>query len=193
MKYLQQGGFEQNPLMRLTLGLSLLMLAGFWVTNIAMYFQHMTLDPATVVDYYRGNEAEFIPPRSAASMLEVTHMHLPMFSLVLLLLTHLLIFAPMRTGTRVAFIIASFASATLMEAAGWMVRYWHPGFAWVKVSMFVVFQAMLAYLIVGLGAYLAAARHVGGQKRAGRMRTHRAAKRRGRRGPAEPADSDANR
>lgn len=192
MKYLQQGGFEQNPLMRLTLGLSLLMLAGFWITNVALYFSHMSLDPASVVSYYRGNEAEFIPPRTAGSMLEVTHMHLPMFALVLLLLTHLLIFAPMRTGTRVAFIVISFVSATLMEAAGWMVRFWHPGFAWLKVSMFVLFQAMLAYLIVGLGAYLAAARQVGGRKRAGRMRDHRARRRKDRTGESPVSMGDAD-
>ena len=185
MKYLQQGGFENNPLMRLTLALALLMLAGFWVTNVALYFSHMTLDPASVVDYCRGNEAEFMPARSATGMLEVTHMHLPMFALVLLLLTHLLIFAPLRMAMRVAFIVIAFGSAVLMEAAGWMVRFWHPGYAWLKVSMFVVFQVMLASLIVGLGSYLALARHIGGQKRAGRMQIHLARQR-----PDPPAPAE---
>ena len=154
MKYLQKGGFQDQPLMKLTLGLALLLLAGFWATNLALYFAHMSLDPASVVSYYRGNEAEFMPPRSAQSMLEVTHMHLPMFALVLLLLTHLLIFAPMRFGAKVTFIAVAFGSALLSEAAGWMTRFWHPGFALLKVAMFVLFQASLAYLIVGLGAYL---------------------------------------
>jgi len=154
MKYLQNGGFQQQPLMRLTLGLALLLLAGFWVTNVALYFAHMTLDPATVAAYYRGDEAAFMPARSAESMLEVTHMHLPMFAIVLLLLTHLLIFAPMRFGQKVAFIIASFGSALLMEAAGWMTRFWHPGFGILKVGAFVVFQGMLAYLILGLAVFL---------------------------------------
>src|SRR5437867_6773186 len=100
MKYLQSGGFQNQPLMRLTLGLALLLLSGFWVTNLALYFAHMNLDPASVVSYYRGNEQEFMPPRSAESMLEVTHMHLPMFALVVLLLTHLMIFAPLRFRTK---------------------------------------------------------------------------------------------
>jgi hypothetical protein len=143
--------------MRLTLGLALLLLAGLWVTNLALYFTHMGLDPASVVSYYCGNEAEFLPPRSAQSMLEVTHMHLPMFALVLLLLTHLLIFAPMRTAAKIAFIVAAFGSALLSEAAGWMTRFWHPGFAWLKVAMFVVFQGTLACLIVALGVFLATA------------------------------------
>lgn len=154
MKYLQNGGFQQQPLMRLTLTLALLLLAGFWVTNLALYFVHMTLDPASVVAYYRGDEANFLPPRSAQGMLEVTHMHLPMFAIVLLLLTHLLIFAPMRYGQKVAFIIASFGSALLMEAAGWMTRFWSPGFAILKVGAFLIFQGMLAYLLVGIARYL---------------------------------------
>jgi len=165
VKYLQSGGFQNQPLMRLTLGLALLLLAGFWFTNLGLWFAHMTLDPASVVAYYRGNEAEFLPPRSPQSMLEVTHMHLPMFALVLLLLTHLLIFAPMRFAAKVTFIVAAFGSALLSEAAGWMTRFWHPGFAVLKVAMFVLFQAMLAYLIAGLGWFLANAESTRRHKR----------------------------
>lgn len=170
MKYLQSGGFQNNPLMRLTLGLALALLAGFWVSNLALYFMHMNLDPASVAAYYRGDEASFLPPRSAGSMLEVTHMHLPMFALVLLLLTHLLIFAPLRHAAKVGFVVASFASALLMEAAGWMTRFWHPGFAWLKVGSFVVFQALLFGLIAGLAVFLLAAERFRRRRHAARAR-----------------------
>ena len=33
MKYMQEGGFQHNPLMRLTLGLTLVLLVGFWATT----------------------------------------------------------------------------------------------------------------------------------------------------------------
>jgi hypothetical protein len=155
VKYLQSGGYQSQPLMRLTLGLALLLLAGFWVTNLGLHFAHMSLDPASVAAYYRGDEAEFRPARSALGMLEVTHMHLPMFALVLLLLTHLLIFAPLRVAAKVAMILLAFGSALLSEGAGWMTRFWHPGFAGLKVAMFVVFQATLAWLIVALAVPLA--------------------------------------
>ena len=154
MRYMQTGGFQEQPLMRLTLRLALVLLAAFWITNLALYFAHMSLNPASVVSYYRGDEAEFRPARSALSMLEVTHMHLPMFALVILLLTHLLIFAPMKFRTKVAFICVSFGSALLSEAAGWMTRFWDPAFAWLKVSMFVIFQLALGYLILGLANFL---------------------------------------
>lgn len=172
MKYLQSGGFQNQPLMRLTLGLALLLLAGFWVTNVALYFAHMSLDPASVVAYYRGNETEFLPPRSAESLLEVTHMHLPMFAIVLLLLTHLLIFAPIRFAAKVAFIATAFGSALLSEAAGWMTRFWSPGFALLKVAMFLVFQASLAFLIVGLGAFLASADRMRRRRQTARHHHH---------------------
>ncbi len=155
MKYLQNGGFQSHPHMRLTIGLALGLLAAFWVTNVALYFAHMNLSPASVVAYYRGDEARFMAPRSAESMLEVTHMHLPMFALVLLLLTHLLVFAPMHNARKTGTIVASFGSALLMEAAGWLTRFVHPGFAWLKVGAFVVFQLVLAALLVEVGIVLA--------------------------------------
>ena len=157
MKYLSAGGFQTHPLMRLTLGLSLLLLAGFWVSNLALYFLHMSLDPASVAAYYRGDETRFLPPRSAEGLLEVTHAHLPMFALVLLLLTHLVIFLPGRNDTKVVLIVTTFTSALLFEAAGWMTRFWAPGWAWLKVISFVALQVALAWLIVGIGWALARA------------------------------------
>ena len=157
MKYLESGGFQNQPLMRLTLGLALLLLAGFWVTNLALYFSHMSLSPASVAAYYRGDEVNFQPARSAESMLEVTHMHLPMFALVLLLLTHLLLFAPFRIGIKVGIVITAFLSALLSEAAGWMTRFWSPWFAFLKVASIKVFQVTLARLIGALTCFLATA------------------------------------
>jgi hypothetical protein len=165
MKYLQSGGYQNQPLMRLTLGLSLALLAAFWVTNVAMWFAHMSLDPASIVAYYRGDEARFLPPRSALGMLEVTHMHLPMFALVLLLLTHLMLFAPMGAGRKAVVVVAAFGSALLMEAGGWLVRFVHPGFAWLQLAMFVVFQGVLGGLIVALGVFLARGERSGRRRR----------------------------
>ncbi len=175
MRYLQSGGFQSQPLMRLTLGFALLLLAGLWFTNLALYFSRMSLAPASVVSYYLGNEADFRPPRSLQSMLEVTHMHLPMFALVLLLLTHLVLFAPFGTRAKLTVIATSFGSALLSESAGWLVRFVHPGFAPLKVLGFVAFQLTLAWLIVALGVFLLRAAREG--ERAGPPRHPHAAAR----------------
>ena len=87
MKYMEGGGFQNHPLMRLTIGLTLVLLMAFWVTNLGLYFSKMGFDPASVVAYYNGSEEEFRPARTLGSMLEVTHAHLLMKALVMLLLT----------------------------------------------------------------------------------------------------------
>lgn len=154
MRYMQDGGFQGNGLMRLTLGLTLGLLLAFWATNFGMYFSRMTLRPSSVAAYYNGSEQDFRPPRSAASMTETTHMHLPMMGIVLLFLTHLVIFVPMPRGAKVAFIVGAFASAALDEGAGWLVRFVSPSFAVLKVVGFVGLQSALAFLMGALGLFL---------------------------------------
>ena len=156
MKYMQDGGFQNNPLMRLSLGLTLALLLGFWCTNVAMYFSRMSLRPASVVAYYNGSEEDFRPPRSAASMLETTHTHLPMMGLVLLFLTHLAIFVPARPGVKKAFIAAAFGSAVLEEGAGWLVRFVSPAFAPLKIVGFLGLQTVILGLVAGLGVFIVA-------------------------------------
>lgn len=151
---MQEGGFQTNPLMRLTLALTLGLLVAFWVTNLAMYFSRMGLEPNSVVAYYNGSEEDFRPPRSTASMIETAHMHLPMMGMVLLFLTHLLIFVPLSRGAKVAFIVTAFVSALLEEGAGWLVRFVSPGFAPLKVVGFLGLQAAMAFLIGALALFL---------------------------------------
>ena len=154
MKYMQNGGFQNNPLMRLTLGLTLALLLGLWVTNFAMYFVRMDLSSSSVVAYYNGSEEDFRPPRSAASMLETTHMHLPMMGMVLLFLTHLLIFVPLERGVKVGLILTAFAGAGLQEAGGWLVRFVHPGLAPTKIAGFILLQTTLGIVLLLLSVVL---------------------------------------
>lgn len=161
MKYMQNGGFQNNPLMRLTLGLTLALLLGLWVTNFAMYFVRMDLSSSSVVSYYNGSEEDFTPPRSAASMLETTHMHLPMMGMVLLFLTHLLIFVPFDRSLKVGLILTAFVGAALQEGGGWLVRFVHPGLAPAKIIGFLLLQATLGVVLVVLGVFLVRAALLG--------------------------------
>jgi len=150
MKYMLNGSFHSHPLMRLTLLFTLLLLVGFWISNFALYFASMNLTPQSVINYYLGAEAEYRLPRTYQSMLEVTHMHLPMMAVVMLLLTHLLIFVPLSQQVKTTIIVAAFGSALAFEAAGWLVRFVHPQFAWLKIAGFVVLQACIAFLLAML-------------------------------------------
>lgn len=147
MKYMETGGFHGHPLMRLTIGLTLVLLLGFWLTNFALYASKMGLHPSSVVTYYHGSEESFLPPRTAGSMVEVTHAHLAMMAVVLLLLTHLVIFAPFRKGAKVLLIWGTFAAALASEAGGWLVRFVSPQLALVKIGGFLALQAFLGVLL----------------------------------------------
>jgi len=159
MKYLQNGGFQSHPLMRLTVALTLVLLTGFVATNFLLYFAKMDLSPESVVSYYQGSQEEFRPPRSYQSMVEVTHGHLAMMALVILLLTHLLIFPPLPRSVKVAIILTTFASAISGEAAGWLVRFVHQDFAWLKVVAFVTLQLCLLGILGSLALFLFQAQH----------------------------------
>jgi len=154
MRYMQTGGFQNNSFMRLTLGLTLALLLAFTATNFMLYFAKMDLSPSSVVSYYNGNEDEFRPARTYQSMLEITHGHLAMMALVILLLTHLVVFAPFRRSQKIALIVTAFASALLSEASGWLVRFTDPGFAWLKVASFLMLQGSLLFLLGTLAVFL---------------------------------------
>ena len=178
MKYLERGGFQSQGLMRLTLGLSIALLTLFWFTNFAIFVSRLGFTPASVASYYLGSEADFRPPRTAGSMLEVTHAHLPVMALVMLLLTHLLIFAPYEKRTRVILIVTAFLSAALDEGAGWLVRFVHPGFAVLKLAAFVSLQGILAFLLVGLALFLRSGSQTGEAKPGAELKERLARRRR---------------
>lgn len=154
MKYMQNGGFQSQSLMKLTLIFTLLFLTAFWATNFAMYFSRMGLSSASVQSYYLGSETDFTMPRTFGSMLEVTHAHLAMMAVVLLLLTHLLIFVQYSFRSKAILISASFMLALINESAGWLVRFVDPAFAALKVAGFVGFQCMLGFLLGALALFL---------------------------------------
>jgi hypothetical protein len=114
----------------------------------------MGLHPDSVVSYYNGSEEEYRPPRTAGSMLEVSHGHLAMMALVILLLTHLAIFIPFGNRTKKVLIFGTFAAAWLNESSGWLVRFVSPELAPLKVLGFVTLQLLLATLLVSLTWFL---------------------------------------
>ena len=152
MRFTVTGEWSRNDLLRLILGLFLVYVLLFWVTNWVLYFQKMTLDPASVVAYYRGDpELDFgRPPRPLGAMAEMAHFHLFAMGLLVMTLTHLLLFLPIAVRLKATLVGIAFAAALLDEGAGWLVRFVHPVFAIVKVGGFLLLQATMLALIGGL-------------------------------------------
>ena len=147
MRFVITGEWTRNRLLQTIVVLYAVYVSGLWLTNALLYFEKMGLTPVSVVDYYLGNEANFTSPRSYQGLLEVAHFHLFAMGMLLLVLTHLMLFVPISNRLKAWLIVLPFFSALLDEGAGWLVRFGHPAFASLKIAGFLLLQASLATLI----------------------------------------------
>jgi len=147
MRFVVTGEWNRNRLLQTIVVLYCVYVALLWVTNALLYFHKMTLTPASVVHYYLGSEEDFLQPRSYQGLLEVSHFHLFAMGMLLLVLTHLMLFVPLPGRLRAWLIALPFAAALLDEGSGWAVRFVDPAFAWLKIAGFLSLQASLAALV----------------------------------------------
>jgi hypothetical protein len=147
VRFIVTGEWSRNRLLQVIVVVYCVYVALLWITNALLYFQKMSLTTASVVHYYLGSESEFLQPRSFQGMLEISHFHLFAMGMLLLVLTHLMLFIPARVVTKALLILVPFAAALLDEGAGWLVRFVSPGLAWIKVAGFLSLQGSLAVLV----------------------------------------------
>jgi len=150
MRFVISGEWTRNRLLKVIVSCFLAYTFILWVTNAGMYFSKMSLRPSSVVQYYLGDEQRFLEPRTLAGMLEVLHFHSFAMGILLLTLTHLLLFVPLSAQTKAFGIAAAFLSGIADELSGWGVRFVHPAFAYVKVLSFLSLEAVLLWLMIAV-------------------------------------------
>ncbi len=150
MRFVVTGEWRLNSLLKLVIVIFLFYIALFWVTNALLYFHKMGLTYSSVVEYYRGSEESFHQPRSYQGLLEVSHFHLFSMGVLILTLTHLVLFVPLRVEIKYWLILLSFVAALCNEAGGWLVRFVHPAFAYLKIASFLLLQGTLACLVIAV-------------------------------------------
>jgi len=152
MRFNVTGEWNRNAMQRMVLMFFLVYVLFFWVTNWAVWLTRMDLTPDSVAAYYRGDpEAEFgQPPRPVASLAEHSHFHLFAMGILVMTLTHLLLFLPTALRVKATLIGITFGSAFMVEASSWLIRFVSPGFAWLKIASFLVLQAALLGLVIAL-------------------------------------------
>lgn len=156
MRYVITGEWSKNRLLQLIIVIFVIYVTGLWLTNGLLYFQKMGLSYTSVTEYYLGSEERFLQPRTYQGMLEVSHFHLFAMGLLLLTLTHLMLFVPISSNLKAWFIVIPFSSALVDEGSSWLVRFVHPLFAYLKIAGFLALEISLAALIaVSLWAVLA--------------------------------------
>jgi hypothetical protein len=148
VRFVITGEWTRNRLLQTIVVLYALYVIGLWLTNALLYFSKMSLTAASVIDYYLGSEERFLSPRSYQGLLEVSHFHLFAMGMLLLVLTHLMLFVPLQNRTKAWLIVVPFLSGILDEGAGWLVRFVSPHFAYLKIAGFLLVEASLGVLVV---------------------------------------------
>jgi len=147
MRFVVTGEWSRNRLLQTIVVLYALYVVLLWITNGMLYFEKMGLDPSSVTAYYLGDEERFLPARSYQGLAEMAHFHLFAMGMLLLVLTHLMLFIPVSGGVKAWLISVPFLAGLLSEGSGWLVRYGSPAFAPLKVAGFLLLQASLAVLV----------------------------------------------
>jgi len=150
MRFVITGEWSQNRLLRSIIAWFLLYSSGLWLTNALLFFNQTGLSYESVVNYYRGSDVQFLLPRGYKVLLEISHFHLLAMGIFILTLSHLLLFVPVLPQVKFWLIHLTFFSALSDEAAGWLIRFAHPDFAYVKIAAFLLLQTTLAALIVAV-------------------------------------------
>lgn len=148
MRFVVTGEWTRNRLLMVIVWLFLLYTFLFWITAGAMYFVDMSLTYQSVVHHYLGDEATYRQPHTYKGMLELAHFHLFAMGMLLMTLTHLLLFVPLPPTFKAWLIALAFSGGLLNEASGWLVRFVHPGFAYAKILGFLTLQISLLVLMV---------------------------------------------
>jgi len=148
MRFVVTGEWSRNRLLQTIVVLYAVYVILLWVTNTLLYFDKMSLTPASVVAHYLGNEEQYLSPRTYQGMLELSHFHLFAVGMLLLVLTHLMLFIPVSGKLKAWLISLPFLAGIVSEGAGWLVRFVSPHFAILKILGFLSLQISLAMLVI---------------------------------------------
>jgi hypothetical protein len=154
VRFVISGEWSRNSLLRVIVLCFLTYTLILWLTNAGLYFSKMGLTPSSVVDYYLGNEERYLQPRSLQGLLEVLHFHTFAMGMLLMTLTHLLLFVPISLRIKALGIATAFVSGITGELAGWGVRFVHPAFAYLKIVSFLTLEGILLWLMILVGRAL---------------------------------------
>ena len=155
MRFTVTKDWSKNKLLRLILVLYAGFVWLFLIVTAMLFFSEMGLNPDTVVTYYLGEVGvEFgQQPRPYSSMLQSSHQHLFSMGLLVMVMTHLLLFLPVNGRIKASLVVVTFASTLTEQLSGWLVRYVSPHFAWLKIGSVLVMEICLlsltAMLLVG--------------------------------------------
>ncbi|NIQ12957.1 MAG: hypothetical protein GTO02_00655 [Candidatus Dadabacteria bacterium] len=153
MRFFISPDIKRNDLLKLIIIFTTIFFLFLWLTNLLLFLK-IGFNIEGIVEYYRGSEESFRPAKSYLGLLEEAHFHFFSMAIILITLTHLILFTDIRVIIKYLVIISSYTSAFFDIISGWLIRFVAPEFAYLKLISFVVLQLSILYLIVVVTLYL---------------------------------------
>ena len=153
MRFFISSELKRNDFLKIIILFTTLFFIFLWVTNILLYMQ-IGFNYEGIVGYYLGNEETFRPPKSYIGLLEEAHFHFFSMAILLVTLTHLILFTSISAGWKLTLILGSFTSSFLEITSSWLIRYVSAQFAYLKLGSFIVMQLSLMAMMVIIIIYL---------------------------------------
>ena len=119
------------------------------VSGVLLFAVKLGFTPESITGFYLGNEEQFIRPKTFAGLLEITVPHLAAIGAVLFILGHLVSLLSRGKSRFVnSTLYVCFLSAAANLSAGYLIRFVHPGFLYLKLLCFTLFALAFAALIL---------------------------------------------
>jgi len=132
---LRDASFE----IRLVYTLFLIFILAGLATTWVFQFQRIGLSYQRIVAYYLGGEiqGQMFFPKNLNALLEETHFHAFMMSVVFLILSHLFLATSVGRKTKLFFILTTFFSHLFDMGSVWLIRVQSPVFAYVLMASWI--------------------------------------------------------
>ena len=153
MRFMVTPEMRRNAVLRRIILWSIAFALIFWTTNWLFYL-HIGTSYTAIVRYYRGDPATFHNPKSFRSLLEETHFHAFAMLIFLMTFTHLVMLTEIPLRRKHTLVHLAFGSALADMTAGWLIRYVHPAFAWLKMIAFLTLQGVILIMLILILRYL---------------------------------------
>ncbi len=147
MKYLKDGNFPQNRLLKIVLFTGLAYLASSHLSGVIIHAYRTGFTYSATVEKYLGAEEKFMNPVSLQGLLEITHMHMFSIGIGILLAGHLAAFTPLPGRLKAVLALAPVVSGFLEVLSGWLIVYCSALFAYLKIASVLVFEISFAALL----------------------------------------------
>ena len=124
---------------RLVYTLFLLFVVGGLATTWALQFYRVGFSYERIVAYYLGGEiqGQMFFPKNLNALLEETHFHTFMMSVIFLILSHLLLSTSIGRSSKLCLILITFLSHTADMTSTWLIRLQSPLFAYSLMAAWI--------------------------------------------------------